>query len=101
MAFAATSALTHDACRDSFPIISITAPPKPPAPWQKRIVAFICPNEERMARNLANDCFRLGLSLRMIHTDSDEFNDEKIAELHASGEIGDTTQLVVVGHGQN
>lgn len=100
MAFA-TSALTHDACRDSFPIISITAPPKPPAPRQRHIVAFICPNEERMARNLANDCFRLGLSLRMIHTDSDEFNDEKMAELHASGEIGDTTQLVVVGHGQN
>jgi hypothetical protein len=54
-----------------------------------------------MARNLADDCFRLGLSLRMIHTNSDEFNDETIDSLYASGEIGDTTHLIVVGHGRN
>lgn len=54
-----------------------------------------------MARNLADDCFRLGLSLRMIHTDSDEFNDATIDGLYASGEIGDTTHLILVGHGAN
>lgn len=54
-----------------------------------------------MARNLANDCFRLGLSVRMIHTDSDDFTSATIDKLHASGEIGDKTHLIVVGHGAN
>jgi hypothetical protein len=100
MAFASTIS-KRDACRDSIPVISITAPSEPPAPRQRDIVAFVCPREERMARNLADDCFRLGLSLRMIHTDSDEFTDATIDELHASGEIGDTTHLILVGHGVN
>lgn len=54
-----------------------------------------------MAKNLADDCFRLGLSLRMIYTDSEEFTDATIDRLHASGEIGDTTHLILVGHGSN
>ena len=89
MAFA-TPVFPHVA-RDSFPVIPITAPPKPLACRQRHIVAFLCSYEERMARNLANDCFRLGLSLRMIRTYSDEFNDEMIDSLYASGEIGDMT----------
>jgi hypothetical protein len=100
MAFASILS-KHDACRDSFPIISITTPPEPPAPRQRHIVAVVCPREERMARNLADDCFRLGLSLRMIHTDSEEFTRAAIDALYASGEIGDLTHLILVGHGVN
>ena len=75
----------HDTHRGSLPVISIAAPREAPTPRQRHIVAFICPDEERMARNLADDCFRLGLSLRMVHTDSDEFTNETIGRLHASG----------------
>ncbi len=56
---------------------------------------------ERVARCLAVQCRSLGLSLRMIHTDSDDFNAATMDEVHASGALGPATQLIVMGHGMN
>lgn len=43
----------------------------------------------------------MGLSLRIIHTDSDEFDDPTLDQLHARGEIGPGTHLILLGHGEN
>ena len=86
---------------DFLPIISITAPPDPKPAREKHIVAIVGPRMERVASCLVGHCHRLGLSLRMVHTDSDDFNASTMDELHASGALGPVSQLVVLGHGSN
>lgn len=96
-----TSVRHHNTHSDFFPVISIAAPPDPSPVREKHIVAIVGPRMERVARCLADHCHSLGLSLRMLHTDSDDFNAATMDELHASGALGPATQLILIGHGGN
>lgn len=86
---------------DLLPVISVAAPPHPGHAREKHIVAIVGPGMEHVARCLADQCRWLGLSLRMLHTDSDDFNAAAMDEMHASGALGPATQLIVMGHGLN
>nr|WP_217344485.1 hypothetical protein [Noviherbaspirillum sp. L7-7A]MBV0878638.1 hypothetical protein [Noviherbaspirillum sp. L7-7A] len=87
----------HDAYRDSLPAISIDAPSEPPAPGQRHFVAVVRPREEDTARNLADYCFRLGLSWRTVYSDDKDFR-KTVSQLHADGEIGALTNVILLGH---
>ena len=96
-----TSVRRHTTHSDFLPVVSITAPPNPKPAREKHIVAIVCPRMEHVARCLADRCHRLGLSLHMVHTDDDDFDAATMDELHASGALGNATQLIVLGHGAN
>lgn len=96
-----TSVRHHHAHGNFLPVIPITAAPDPGLAKEKHIVAIVGPRMERVARCLVDHCHRLGLSLRMVHTDSDDFGAATMDQLHASGALGPASQLIVMAHGAN
>lgn len=87
--------------RDCAPVHSISTPTVSGSGTARHLVVVAGPDTEDAVRIVRASCSELELSLRIIHTESEDCTDASLAALAAAGEIGAHTQLVVIAHGDS
>ena len=65
----------------------------------RHLIVVAGPDTEDAVSIVLSSCNELDLSLRVIHTDTEDCTEASLAAFAAAGEVDAHTQLVVIGHG--